>query len=271
VASSSSSSSSGSSGEEEDEDGGGERSSASAKVSERLRLWSSAAPPSPLLTSAKSSPSVLPSPRAAQTCPKEADQPKPAHRPPAEAGGPPSPQPNGCGNSGNAEEMAAAARAKAKLVAHGRKGKAAHHHHQKHHNHEKHHNHHHHEKHHGHHHHHHHHHHEERHPHQRPSAVPGGCVSAEESPVHPFKIAARFLSQRPIDFGDAWEIVERARRVSGFGPLWCRGRAGALGAGPVGAEAVPNPRCPWWVASPRASLFTELPSCESPWVPGAPA
>ena len=51
----------------------------------------------------------------------------------------------------------------------------------------------------------------------RPAAAPAvgtGIVRADEmSPVHPFKIAARFLSQRPIDFGDAWEIVERAKAV----------------------------------------------------------
>ena len=51
----------------------------------------------------------------------------------------------------------------------------------------------------------------------RPAAAPTvgtGIVRADEmSPVHPFKIAARFLSQRPIDFGDAWEIVERAKAV----------------------------------------------------------
>jgi hypothetical protein len=35
----------------------------------------------------------------------------------------------------------------------------------------------------------------------------------ETSPVPLAKIAAKFLAQKPIDFGDAWEIIERARRV----------------------------------------------------------
>lgn len=35
----------------------------------------------------------------------------------------------------------------------------------------------------------------------------------EAPPLPLSKIAAKFIAQRPIDFGDAWEIVERARRV----------------------------------------------------------
>jgi hypothetical protein len=31
--------------------------------------------------------------------------------------------------------------------------------------------------------------------------------------VHPFKLMIKFHAMEPISFGDAWEIVERARRV----------------------------------------------------------
>ena len=33
------------------------------------------------------------------------------------------------------------------------------------------------------------------------------------SPIHPFKMATLFVAQETIDFGDAWEIVERTRRL----------------------------------------------------------
>ena len=46
------------------------------------------------------------------------------------------------------------------------------------------------------------------------AALGTGLVSPfETSPVHPFKIATRFAQQLPLEFGDAWEIVERARAM----------------------------------------------------------